>query len=217
MINDARPQYDGDLEDVFRKLKQISEEEFTSSESRLLNEYFFSDDIFINKFKESIGGVHNHHSFIGGLAVHTLHVTELTKTIAYKYDIRFKEIAILGAKLHDIGKIYEMEYSNEFKYSLMGELEGHIVIGVNMVQKCFDEHKGEFSKEFMARVKGIIVQHHGRVEFGSPIPPKTVEAQVVHFADYLDASMDKIRGVSESIKEGEWTKKDKRLENRLWM
>ncbi|MGL4773120.1 MAG: HD domain-containing protein [Clostridium sp.] len=204
-------------EEVMGKLKELSKEEFKSKEAKLLDDYFFKNEMFLEKFREGIGGVSNHHAYIGGLAIHTLHVAELTKSLAYKYDIRFKEIAILGAKLHDIGKIYEMDYDGPFRYSIRGEIEGHIVIGVNMVEECFKENEGVFSEEFKERIKGIIVQHHGRLEFGSPVPPKTVEAQVVHFADYIDATMDKIRIVSKNTKEGEWTPNDKRLDNKLWM
>ena len=61
----------------------------------------------------------------------------LTIMLCERYNCRNKEIAILAAKLHDIGKIYELCYDGPFKYTLRGEMEGHIVIGTEMLDKAF--------------------------------------------------------------------------------
>ena len=120
------------------------------------------------KFKKAIGGVSMHHNYIGGLAEHTLGVMYLSTVFAERYNCRNKEVAILAAKLHDIGKIYEMKYDGPFKYTLEGEMEGHIVIGIRMLDRAFESEPNLYSDEFKARIKGCIVQHHGKQEFGSP-------------------------------------------------
>ena len=139
----------------------------------------------------------------------------LAKTLAYRYDIRYKEIAILGAKLHDIGKVYEMSYNGPFSYTTVGSLQGHIVMGVTMIEKAFIESWLDFSEDFKNRIKGIIVQHHGKLEYGSPIQPRTVESYVVHYADYVDATMNKLDIIGEGIGKGEWSRFDKRIEGRV--
>jgi 3'-5' exoribonuclease len=205
------------IEDIMKEIEEISSEEFKSKEAKVLNDYFFKDEHFIEKFKNAIGGVYNHHNYLGGLAEHTLNVMYLSKTLAYRYDCRYKEIAILGAKIHDIGKVYEMEYDGPFKYTLKGSLHGHIVIGVTMVEKAFVENPDVFSEVFKERIKAIIVQHHGKLEYGSPVSPRTEESYVVHYADYVDATMNKINIISEGISEGEWSNYDKRIETRLFL
>lgn len=123
------PKYNGNISELLDEIEKISLEEFKSKDVLTLNEFFFKDQEFISMFKSGIGGVSQHHNYRGGLAEHTLGVMKLTKHLAYSYGIRRKEVAILGAKLHDIGKIYEFYHDSPFRYSLRGEMEGHIVIG----------------------------------------------------------------------------------------
>lgn len=216
-IEDFLPTVKRPIEDIMNEMEQISKEEFKSEEVKFLNDYFFKDEHFLEKFKKAIGGVFNHHNYLGGLAEHTLGVMYLTKIYSYRYDCRYKEIAILGAKLHDIGKVYEMSYDGPFNYTLKGNMQGHIVMGVTMVEKAFIEIGADFSEEFKERIKGIIVQHHGKVEYGSPVSPRSEEAFVVHYADYVDASLNKIKIIGDGTPSGEWTNYDRRIETRLFM
>ncbi|MEW8957407.1 HD domain-containing protein, partial [Clostridium sp.] len=195
----------------------ISKEEFKSKEAIKLNEYFFNNEDFRNKFKKAIGGVYQHHNYLGGLAEHTLNVMYLTKVLCYRYNCRYKEIAILGAKLHDIGKVYEMSYDGPFNYTLRGDMEGHIIIGVNMIEDAFKEKKEIYNEEFRERLKGIIVQHHGKEEYGSPKSPKTQESHIVHYADYVDAMLNKIEIVTEGVGKGQWTPYERRIEGKLFV
>lgn len=216
-IMDYLPSVKRPIEDIMNEIELLSKEEFKSEEAIKLNEYFFKNEEFINKFKKAIGGVYQHHNYLGGLAEHTLNVMHLTKVLSYRYNCRYKEIAILGAKLHDIGKIYEMSYDGPFNYTLRGDMEGHIVIGVNMIEDAFKENKELYDEEFKERIKGIIVQHHGKEEYGSPKAPKTVESHIVHYADYVDAMMNKIEIVTESVEKGQWTPYERRIEGKIFV
>ena len=84
-----------------------------------------------------------------------------------------------------------------------------------MIEKAFIESGLDFSEDFKNRIKGIIVQHHGKLEYGSPIQPRTVESYVVHYADYVDATMNKLDIIGEGIGKGEWSRFDKRIEGRV--
>ena len=66
-----------------------------------------------------------------------------------RYECRRTEIALLAAKLHDIGKIYELYYDGPFKYTLRGEMEGHIVIGVELIDKAIRENPTFYSEDFV--------------------------------------------------------------------
>lgn len=216
-INDYLPALSKPIEDVMKELEEISEVEFKSIEAKTLNDYFFKDEVFLNKFKRGIGGLSQHHNYIGGLAEHTLNVMYLAKVIAYRYDCRFKELAILAAKLHDIGKIEEYDVNGPFSVAMRGEMEGHIVIGITMLEEAFRAGGEIYSEDFKHRMKGCVVQHHGKVEYGSPKVPNSEEAYIVHYADYVDATMNKIGQIKDLTTPGSWSDYDRRIGTKLYM
>lgn len=213
---DFLPSINKPLEEILEELKKLSDEEFKSEEAKALNSYFFDDMKFMDNFKKGIGGLSQHHNYRGGLAEHTLNVTHMAKVLAYRYDCRYKEIAILSAKLHDIGKIIEYYTDGPFSVTLRGEMEGHIVIGITMLEEAFEAGGGIYSEDFKQRIKGCVVQHHGKVEYGSPKAPNTEEAFVVHYADYIDATFNKIGQVKDCIEPNNWSEYDRRIGTKLY-
>ena len=216
-LRDYVPSVKRPVEDIMMELEELTSAEFKTPEVIALNDYFFKNEKFLEKFKRAIGGVYQHHNYLGGLAEHTLGVTYLSKIFSDRYKARYKEIAILGAKLHDIGKIKEMNYDGPFDYSLEGEMEGHIVIGVTMVEEAFRENPDLYTYDFKERIKGIIVQHHGKLEYGSPKTMKSQEAYIVHYADYVDATMNKIDIVMDGVDKGSWTPYERRMEGKIFV
>lgn len=205
------------IDEIMNEIESISKEEFKSKEIIELNNYFFKNEEFVDLFKKGIAGVSQHHNYRGGLAEHTLNVMYLSRTLAYRYDCRRKEIAILAAKLHDIGKIYEFNINVPFSYTLRGEMEGHIVIGIQMIEEAFNANPWLYSEDFRERIKGCITQHHGKLEFGSPRSMNMEESYIVHFADYVDATMNKINQIKEKTELNTWSEYDRRLENKLYL
>lgn len=205
-----------DIDDIMAEIELYTEEYIISREAKALNDYFFKNDDFLDKFKRGIGGVSMHHNYIGGLAEHTLGVMHLTIMLCEKYNCRNKEIAILAAKLHDIGKIYELYYDGPFKYTLRGEMEGHIVIGTEMLDRAFLEKPGFYSEDFIIRMKGCIVQHHGKLEYGSPREMKMEESFILNSADSIDATMNKISQMKEKTAPNNWSEYDRKLETRVY-
>ncbi|WP_250676008.1 HD domain-containing protein [Paraclostridium ghonii] len=216
-LDDYLPTVKRSIEEILKDIEDLSDEYIESEEAKILNDYFFKDEKFLDKFKKGIGGVSMHHNYIGGLAEHTLGVMYLTKTLCDRYNCTNKEIAILGAKLHDIGKIYELDYNGPFKYTLQGELEGHIAIGVQLVDKAINEIGYDFSEDFIRRIKGCIIQHHGKLEYGSPKSCNMEESFIINFADGIDATMNKINQIKESSQSDGWSDYDRRLETRLYL
>jgi len=205
------------IDEIMEDIEAISRECIISPQGKILDDYFFKDEKFLEKFKRGIGGVSMHHNYIGGLAEHTLGVMYLTKILCDIYDCRRREIAVLSAKLHDIGKIYEMDYSGPFKYTLEGELEGHIVIGVQMIDRAIIELNIPFGEDFVTRIKGCITQHHGKLEYGSPKKANMEESIILNFADTIDASLNKINQIKEETKEDTWSVYDKKMETKLYL
>ena len=99
-----------------------------------------------------------------------------------------------AAILHDIGKLRELDYHPvEAKYTKHGTLIGHIVLGRDMIRDKAREI-GEFPEETLMLLEHAILAHHGRMEYGAPKEPATLEALIVHYADEIDAKMNAVAG-----------------------
>lgn len=216
-IEDYLPTVSRSIEDIMEEIQLYSDEYIISREAKELNDYFFKNEEFLEKFKKGIGGVSMHHNYLGGLAEHTLNVMYLTAMFCERYGCKRIETAVLAAKLHDIGKIYELDCNGPFKYSLRGEMEGHIVIGVEMIDRAIAAKPKFYSDDFIARIKGCIVQHHGKLEYGSPREMRLEESFILNYADTVDATMNKISQIKDKTPEGGWSEYDRRIETKLYL
>lgn len=216
-ISDYLPTVSRPIGDIMEEIESYTSEYIISREAKALNDYFFKNEEFLDKFKRGIGGVSMHHNYIGGLAEHTLNVMHLTVMLCERYDCRRTEIAVLAAKLHDIGKVYELYYDGPFKYTLRGEMEGHIVIGVELIDKAIMENPSFYSEDFVMRIKGCVVQHHGKLEYGSPREMRMEEAFILNYADSIDATMNKISQLKSKTDFDTWSEYDRKIETKLYL
>ncbi len=216
-LDDYLPTVKRSINEIMKDIENISNEYIKSEDGKVLNDYFFKNEEFIDKFKKGIGGVSMHHNYIGGLAEHTLGVMYITKVLCDRYDCNHKEIAILGAKLHDIGKLYELDFNGPFKYTLQGELEGHIVIGVQLIDRAINSIDYGFDEDFIRRIKACIVQHHGKLEYGSPRECNMEESFIINFADGIDATMNKIVQIKDNAQGEGWSDYDRKLDTKLYL
>jgi len=158
-----------------------------------LAECFLVDDEFMRKFSRAPAGVKNHHAYVGGLIEHVVNLMELVTRVAPLYPSLNADLLLMGAFLHDAGKVDELTYDRDFAYSDEGQLIGHLVIAVGMLDKKLREVErlaGEsVPQELVLRIKHMIVSHHGQYEYGSPKLPMTLEAVALHQLDNLDAKM----------------------------
>ena len=143
-------------------------------------------------FKRAPAAKKMHHAYIGGLLEHTLSMTLLADKIAGHYSGVDRDLLIAGAVLHDIGKLRELSYQNTIDYTDEGRLLSHITIGIEMVNAKIAAIEG-FPKETADLVKHMIVSHHGTRAFGSPEPPKTIEAVLLNYIDEIDSRVNAIR------------------------
>lgn len=216
-LSDYLPTVKTPISEIMDALEACTNKYIKSAEATSLNDYFFKDADFIDRFQRGIGGVSMHHNYLGGLAEHTLKVMELTAQLCEKYNCRRTELAVLAAKLHDIGKIYEYSCECPFRYSLRGEMEGHIVIGIEMVDKAIRDNPRVYSDDFVHRIKGCIAQHHGKYEYGSPREMNMEEAFILNYADSIDATMNKISQIKDKTEPGNWSEYDRRIETKLYL
>jgi 3'-5' exoribonuclease len=178
---------------------------------RNLAECFLVDEKFMEGLRSAPAGVKNHHAYHGGLLEHVVSLMEICHLVAPKYPNLDADILIIGAFLHDVGKIRELTYHPDLGYSTQGQLIGHLVQGVSMLDEMIREtekQSGESFPESLANhLRHMIVSHHGQYEFGSPKLPMTLEAITLHYLDSLDA---RIHSVTQLIaedpnKDSPWT------------
>lgn len=176
-----------------------------------LAECFLIDEGFVRQLRLAPAGIKNHHAYQGGLLEHVLSLMELSKVVAPHYQDLDPDLLMMGAFLHDVGKIEELTYEPDLGYSDSGQLIGHLVQGVLMLDSKIREsetHSGEeFPEELANRLRHMIVSHHGEYEYGSPKLPMTLEAIALHYLDNLDAKMHSIRQlIEEDVNKGSsWT------------
>ncbi len=175
----------GRLQAMLRSLKNVH--------LRNLAECFLMDEQFMTRFCAAPAGVKNHHAYRGGLLDHVVSLMELCTIVAPRYSDIDAELLLMGAFLHDMGKIDELTYERELGYSDEGQLIGHVVIAVGILNDKIREATKlageELPRELVLRLQHMIVSHHGEYEYGSPKLPMTLEAVALHYLDNLDAKI----------------------------
>lgn len=150
---------------------------------------FFENADFRRRFGACPASVSGHHAALGGLLQHTVEVTAIARTIARAAGAD-PEVVLAGALLHDIGKIDAYRWDGVFDYTAVHYLVGHVVQGALMLERRLDEAPAEDPPCTPAErqlLLHLILSHHGRLEYGSPVPPLTLEAEVLHWADNASA------------------------------
>ncbi len=156
-----------------------------------------------------------HHAYRSGLLEHILKVADVATALASAYNAD-RSLVIAGAILHDIGKLQELDYDVVTRYSLDGNLVGHITLGVVLV-RTETEKIGGFPDALRAQIEHLIVSHHGSKEFGSPVEPRTVEGFILAAADDLDAKIHQVRRhVADDQGDDEFTSFHRRLQRSLF-
>ena len=156
-----------------------------------------------------------HHAYRSGLLEHILQIMTVTSALADIYAAR-RDLLIAGALLHDIGKLEELSYSVTTEYSIVGNLVGHISIGLGMVREAIREIPG-FPDALRIEIEHLILSHHGARELGSPVEPMTVEAFLLAKADDLDATIHQVRRhLEQDDTDGPFTSYNRRLERVLF-
>ncbi len=183
---------------------------------RLLNG-FFENEEFHGEFGKAPAAKGAHHAYVHGLLEHTVSVGELALKMADHYQHLNRDILLSGALLHDIGKTQEFTLGPPIEYTDAGRLEGHVVLGVRMLDKRLASLRG-FPDHLASHLRHLIISHHGLYEFGSPKKPKTPEALVLHMIDDLDAKTAMIQEVIASEGDGDahWSSFNRLLERFLY-
>ena len=133
-----------------------------------------------------------HHAQVGGLIEHILSICKLMQFIGGHYSHLNTDFLIFGAIFHDIGKIWELEWTPKgIRYTDKGRLVGHLVMSAELVERKAAQIMA-FPEELKMVLKHIVLAHHGKLEYGSPKVPMILEAYIVWMVDDLDSKVDSI-------------------------
>lgn len=189
---------------------------------RNLAESILVDDALIGRLKKAPAGVKNHHAYHGGLLEHVVSLSRVAQAVSPLYPELDGDLLLMGVLLHDLGKIEELTYEPDLGYSDAGQLLGHLIQGVSILDRKLNDVRRqtgeEFSEELALRLKHMIVSHHGDYEFGSPKLPMTFEAMALHYLDNLDAKIANVRQViAEDANAGSsWTSYNPQLGRKIY-
>lgn len=151
----------------------------------------------------------SHHSYKGGILIHSLGVCNTAYTIAKTYESKVidMDLVIFCGMFHDLGKVkcYSKWDENKFPHTykfMEDEMMGHVYYSCNIVQKYLNEYE-ELSDDYKLKILHIIGSHHYSRATGSMAERKMIEAIIVSKADNIDALLTPSIKALEDLKEGE--------------
>jgi 3'-5' exoribonuclease len=167
---------------------------------------FMSDPEIAAAYRNAPAAKTLHHAYIGGLLDHVISLFRSCDLVCRNYPQVNRDLLLTGVFLHDIGKIHELTYNRSFSYTTRGQLLGHMVIELEMLQAKLALVPG-FPSELKTLLEHLIISHHGEYEFGSPKLPMFPEALLLHYMDDLDSKMEAMRAQfeREADLESPWT------------
>lgn len=146
-----------------------------------------------------------HHAFLGGLLEHTVNLCRLADAVAKLYPFLRRDLLLVAAVLHDVGKLDEMSCESAIEYTTPGRLLSHIVQGYERLLWWLAEENIDDSTGLL--LKHLVLSHHGNKAFGSPVSPEIIEAQVFSGLDGLDANIGAMVATIKRAEGKEWTDK----------
>ena len=205
------PSSDNNVSDIYKEAYNLASSisDWTLREltlSALENEKLFS-------LWQTVPGAKTvHHAYLAGTLVHSLSVAKLSKALAEQVEGANVDLCIAGGLLHDVGKLLAYKLDGAvIDMTDEGMLFEHIQLGSSIITELASalDPMPAHCQDKISILKHIILSHHGRLEYGSPVTPQCIEAYIVSKSDALDAAAEQIRVASRDVTEGAWT-------NRLW-
>ncbi len=182
-------------------------EMLTNPDLKALIKNIFSNGENFKKFSDSPAGKSWHHAYVHGLIEHTLEIIKICDLMCNIHPEINRDLLICGAMMHDYGKTEELSADALFSYTDKGKLLGHIVISAMVINEEIKKLHG-FPEELKNNLLHIVLSHQGKLEFASPVVPKTLEAIALYQADELSAKVNAYKNALSSEAKGDsrWTK-----------
>lgn len=218
-LGDYMPRTEKNITQMFDELKEMLAPIKDPTLKKLIAE-FFEDTQLMKQFCTAPAAMQMHHAYLGGLLEHTHSMLKAATSLLPIYPKIQAGLVLAAIFFHDIAKTTELSYKMGFSYTDPGQLLGHIILGIEMINdKAKDlEDKGTtINQDVLDSLLHIIASHHGCYEFGSPKLPATAEAFMVNYIDDLDAKMNQVTNLIENDPgDSNWTAYQRPLETKLY-
>src|SRR5208337_4669145 len=204
-FTDYLPKTTKDIGELWRTLTEFVAA-FENPQLKALVELFMADAEIAERYRNAPAAKTLHHAYIGGLLDHVVSLFRSCDLLCRNYPQVNRDLLLTGAFLHDIGKLQELTYNRSFSYTTRGQLLGHMIIELEMLQGKLAKLP-DFPEGLKTLLEHMIISHHGQYDFGSPKLPMFPEALMLHYLDDLDSKMEAMRAHfdRESELEGPWT------------
>jgi 3'-5' exoribonuclease len=214
-LEDYLPRTEKNIDAMFGEVKEILSTGILDEQLKALIAEFLGDEKLMKNFRTAPAAMKLHHAYLGGLLEHTHGMMKTALAILPNYPKIQSQLVLAAIFLHDIGKTSELSYEAAIAYTNRGQLVGHIVGGIEMINEkaaCLS-----IDKDIYDSLCHIIVSHHGQYEFGSPKLPATAEAFMVNFIDDMDAKMNQVPAeIDADNGNSDWTGWVNSLQSRLY-
>ncbi|HLC63148.1 MAG TPA: HD domain-containing protein [Candidatus Nanoarchaeia archaeon] len=187
-----------DLEEMYLEILEYIELVENAQIKKLLTTVFH-DKEFENRFKKHPGAIEIHHNWVGGLMEHVLQILKYCKTSWEIFPLN-KDLLIMGALLHDVGKLEEIQVTSRIKGTNRGQLTGHLILSSVFVSKKCDEFL--IDNELKDKIMHMIVSHHGKLEYGTVKEPMFPEALTLYLADESSSKIAEMIEFIENARQG---------------
>jgi 3'-5' exoribonuclease len=149
---------------------------------------FVEDEDVANRLRRAAAAKTVHHAYPGGLLEHTVSCVKLAHRLADHYPQVDRDLLVAGAFFHDLGKVRELTIEKNAEYTDEGRLIGHLVMTAQWIHD--KARRVGVPRDLEHHVVHMVLAHHGRLEYGSPKPPMTLEALLTHYLDEMDSRVN---------------------------
>lgn len=187
------------LDEMVAELQEVVSTIADPGMRAMLNRLLLEDPTTAQAYQRAPAAKTHHHPFLSGLLEHNLTVVRRALGLCLHEDGIDRDVVIAGALLHDVGKIEEYAFdTDEIGFTEVGNLIGHVSLGYALVRRAIAE-QGDIPTDKATNLLHVILSHQGRLEYGSPVEPRTAEAFVVHHADTVDAHLFQVKRAGEEF------------------
>jgi 3'-5' exoribonuclease len=215
-------------ESMFVQLKDLLNEHVKSPAVLNFLRTLLAHDKLAAHLKQAPAATSNHHNYLGGLLEHVLSMARMACMLCDHYARYYpglldRDLVIAGCILHDIGKCEELSWECGFEYTTQGQLIGHIPRGIELIEEAARRMDPAPPDGLLLQLKHLVLSHHGKLEYGSPVRPRTPEAILLHELDMIDSRMSMCFAVAKSApaaspeRPERWTEHHRALETRLYL
>jgi 3'-5' exoribonuclease len=156
----------------------------------------------------------NHHAYPQGLAFHTMTMAQLAEKVVEVYPAINPSLLYAGVIMHDLAKVLEFTQAENAAYTVKGNLLGHIVMDDEIISDAVRDLGIDPDREEVIVLRHMVLSHHGQLEYGSPVRPRILEAEVLHMIDNMDATVTMMMTALSQVGPGEFTQRVFALDNR---